>query len=102
MVAVQRQPDLLEIVGALSACRGFPHLLDGRQQQADQDGNNGDDDEQVDQREGEARGSCAHGVALLSEKDCEAHSERRRRPEHAGTTEAELPQRKEAPVWMPY
>jgi hypothetical protein len=31
--------------------RGFADLLDGRQEQPDEDGNDGDDDEQLDQRE---------------------------------------------------
>src|SRR5262249_22531506 len=41
---------LLEVVGAGGACGGLTHLLDGRQQQADEDGDDGDDDEQLDQR----------------------------------------------------
>ena len=43
--------DLLEVVGALDACGGLADLLHGRQQEADQDGDDRDDDEQLDQRE---------------------------------------------------
>jgi hypothetical protein len=48
---VHAQAHLLEVVAALRAGRGRPHLLDGRQQQADQDGDDRNDDEQLDQRE---------------------------------------------------
>src|SRR5262249_45823785 len=49
--AVQRQAELLEVVGALDARGGLAHLLDGGEQQADEDGDDRDDDEQLDQRE---------------------------------------------------
>ena len=42
MIAVARQGQLLEIVGTLAAIGGFTHLLDRRQQQADEDGDNRD------------------------------------------------------------
>ncbi len=45
------QAELLEVVGALGAAGGLPRRLDGRQQQCDQDGDDGDDDQQFDQRE---------------------------------------------------
>jgi hypothetical protein len=53
VVVVGGQAELLEVVGALDAGGGLADLLDGGQQQADQDGDDGDDDEQFD--EGEAR-----------------------------------------------
>jgi hypothetical protein len=43
--------DLVEIVRALGACGGFAHFLYRRQQQADQHGDDGDDDEQLNKRE---------------------------------------------------
>jgi hypothetical protein len=48
---VQRQPDLLEVVRALCAARRFARLLDGRQQERDEHSNDGDDHEQLDERE---------------------------------------------------
>jgi hypothetical protein len=42
LVAVQRQADLLQVVGALDARRGRSHLLDGGEQQADEDGDDRD------------------------------------------------------------
>src|SRR5262249_36514475 len=51
LVGVERQPDLLEVVGALQASRRLADLLDGGQQQADQNADDGDDNEQLDQGE---------------------------------------------------
>ncbi len=48
---MQGQPDLLEVIGAFAPRGRFANLLHGRQQQADQDGDNGDDDQQLDQCE---------------------------------------------------
>jgi len=48
---VQRQAELLEVVAALHAGGGFAHLLDRGQEQADEDGDDGDDHQQLDQRE---------------------------------------------------
>jgi len=45
------QRDLLEVVGALDAGGGLAHLLDGGQQEADEDGDDGDHHQQLDQRE---------------------------------------------------
>jgi hypothetical protein len=50
---VGAQAELLEVVTALDAGRGLAHLLDGWQEQADQDGDDGDHHQQLDQ--GEAR-----------------------------------------------
>jgi len=47
---VGREADLVRIVAANDPARRGAHLLDGRQQQADEDGDNGDDDQQFDQR----------------------------------------------------
>ncbi len=51
VVIVQRQRDLLEVVGALRAVGGLAHLLHRRQQETNQHRYDGNDDEQLDQRE---------------------------------------------------
>ncbi len=51
-VGVHRQADLVEVVFAFGPRRRFPDLLHGRKQQADQDGDDGDNDKQFDEREG--------------------------------------------------
>src|SRR5216683_4824528 len=43
-------PELFEVVGAFHAVGGFAHLLHGRQQKANQNGDDRDHDEQLDQR----------------------------------------------------
>jgi len=43
--AVQGQADLLEVVAALHPVGGLADLLHRGQQEADEDGDNGDDDE---------------------------------------------------------
>ncbi len=48
---MQRQHNLLEIVLTLGAGGGFAHLLHGRQQQANENGDDGDDDQQLNQGE---------------------------------------------------
>jgi hypothetical protein len=50
-MVVDRQPDLLQVVGTLHPGSGLPNLLHGWQEQADQDGNDGDHHQQLDQRE---------------------------------------------------
>src|SRR5262249_39622485 len=51
VMVVAGQADLLQVVHAGQPGHGDADLLDGGEQQADEDGNNGDDDEQLDQRE---------------------------------------------------
>ena len=58
-VALDREADLLEVVLALGVRRGVPDLADGRQQQPDEDGDDGEDDEQFHERERTA--DSAHG-----------------------------------------
>ncbi len=41
----------MEIVATLGAVGGLAHFLHGRQEQANQDGNDGDDHQQLDERE---------------------------------------------------
>jgi hypothetical protein len=48
---VHGQPPVAEVVLALGLVGGLAHLLDGGQQHADQDGDDGDDHQQLDQRE---------------------------------------------------
>src|SRR5262249_18383571 len=55
VVVVHGDAHLLEIILASGPVGGFTDLLDRRQQQADQDGDNRDDDQQFNQ--GESRGA---------------------------------------------
>ena len=52
------EPDLLEVVLALRPGGRLADLLDGGQQQADQDGDDRDHHQQLDQREGAAGRRC--------------------------------------------
>jgi hypothetical protein len=51
MIVVARQANLFQIVLAGGSRRRFTHLLNCRQQQTDQDGNDGNDDQELDERE---------------------------------------------------
>ena len=51
VVVVHGQADLLQVVDALRPAGGLPRRLDRREQEGDQDRDDGDDDEQLDQRE---------------------------------------------------
>jgi hypothetical protein len=51
VVAVHGDAELLEVVLALQARGRLADLLDGGDQQADQDGDDRDDHQQLDQRE---------------------------------------------------
>ena len=51
VVIMHGEAKLLQVVGALHAVGGFPDLLHRRQQQTDQNGNDGDHDEQLNERE---------------------------------------------------
>jgi len=78
-VAVHGQANLLEVVQALDARCRRANLLDGGDQQRDQNRNDRDDDEQLDEREGgpmDGTHSRAHDAPLSGKKDCEAHCER--------------------------
>ena len=54
MVVVQSQADLFEVVAAPRPIGCLADLLHRRQQEADQDGDDGDDHQQLDQREAAA------------------------------------------------
>jgi hypothetical protein len=57
--------DLSEVVGARGLGGGLAHLLDGRQEQADQDGDDGDHHQQLDQGErGTTPAAQMHGSLL--------------------------------------
>jgi hypothetical protein len=49
--SLRGQPDLLEVVHALGACGRLAHFLDRGQEEADEDGNDGDHHQKLDQRE---------------------------------------------------
>ena len=51
VVVVTGEADLLEVVTALDAGGSRADLLDGEEQQADEDGDDGDHHQQLDQRE---------------------------------------------------
>jgi hypothetical protein len=51
MVAVHSQSNLLEVVTATHATRGFPSRLNRRKQESHQNANDGDDDQQFNERE---------------------------------------------------
>ncbi len=56
-IGVQRQAQLLEIVGAACTARRFANLLDGGHQQRDEHGDDGQDRKKLDQRKGRWRPS---------------------------------------------
>jgi hypothetical protein len=57
---VNGKSDLLEIVLARSPRGSLAHLLDGRQQEAQENGNDGDYYQEFNQRE--TRGFCASAI----------------------------------------
>ena len=61
MVVVDRQSQLLEVVGALHAAGRLAGGLHRRQEQGHQDADNGDHDEELDERETRGR---IHNVEL--------------------------------------
>src|SRR5262249_48950532 len=63
LIVVDRQTELLEVVGALDSPRGLAGRLDRGQEQGDQHGDDGDDDQELDQ--GEALAAFDHGCLPL-------------------------------------
>src|SRR5262249_12347713 len=57
------QADLLEVVRALSPAGCLAGRLHGRQQQGDEDGNDGNDDQELDQGETRTYRLSSHGLA---------------------------------------
>src|SRR5437660_826408 len=53
MIVMDGQPHLFEVVAAAGAVGGLAHLLDGGQKKSNQDGNDGNNDQQFDEREGQ-------------------------------------------------
>ncbi len=56
MIIMGCQAELLQIVGALGSVGGLADFLHRWQQESDQDGDNGDDDQELDEREPAPRG----------------------------------------------
>src|ERR1700690_3624983 len=69
------QADLLDVVATGCAASGFPRSLNGGDQQRDQDSDDGDDDEQLNQREA---GSAATPGAIKRRSPEKVHSIRPR------------------------
>jgi hypothetical protein len=69
VIVVQREAKLHQMVLALRAAGGFTRLLHRGEQQCNQDGNDGDHDEQLDQREAAVtrRGSPTVGRGMQRE-----------------------------------
>ena len=61
VAVVDRQDQLFEVVGALGTSGRFPHLLDGGQEQADEDGDDGDHHQQLNQRKTGPGTALKHG-----------------------------------------
>ena len=59
VIVVQREAQLLQIVGALGLPRGLARRLHRRQQQRNEDSDDRDDDQKLDQRK------CARTLASL-------------------------------------
>src|SRR5262249_10186564 len=63
---VDGQPELAEVVGAGAAVGGLAHSLDGRHEECNEYGDDGNDDQQLDQREADVPapdgGSVEHHV----------------------------------------
>src|SRR5262249_33441775 len=72
VVVVQSQADLLEVVLTLAACGGLTHLLHGGQEQANEDGDDGDHHQQLDQgetRPGSLRGEHSESPVVHEYED---------------------------------
>src|SRR6516225_128005 len=69
VIIVHGQSNLLEIVLALHAVGGFANLLHGGQQQAYQDGNDGNHHQQLDQGEAPARPPTWSEIMLRHTRD---------------------------------
>ena len=52
MMILEGQAHLPQVILALGTARRFAGCLDSREEQGDQDADNGDDDQQLDEREG--------------------------------------------------
>src|ERR1022692_3851105 len=67
MIAMGGQAPLFHVVDALGPRRRLTHFLDGRHQERNEDGNDGDDNEQLDQRKG--RSLARHGGLLFRRRN---------------------------------
>src|SRR5205823_7399357 len=66
-MVVQGKTNLLEVVRALGPVRRLADFLHRRQEQADEDGDDGDHHQQLDQRERSVRRPVGFGVATCHE-----------------------------------
>jgi hypothetical protein len=57
-VVVEGEDELFEVIAALSGSGGGAGLLNGWEQESDEDGDDGEDDEEFDEGEGVASGSA--------------------------------------------
>jgi hypothetical protein len=67
VIILQRQPDLLEVVFAARSPGSFTGLLHGRQQECDKNGDNGNDNEQLDERK--SASTQRHGRAFRESEE---------------------------------
>src|SRR5262245_66388702 len=68
VVAVQRQADLLEVVGTTHPVGGLPNHLDRGKEQADQEGDDRDHHEEFNERERGSLTTGTHGQVSLKEQ----------------------------------
>lgn len=65
MVQLQREPELLDVVGTLDAPSRFARGLNGRQDHRHEYADDGNDDEELDERKGTSSFAMAWGHAKL-------------------------------------
>src|SRR5262249_12527580 len=93
VVILERQGKLLEIVGARHSVGGFTHLLYGREQEADQHGDDRDHHQKLDQREPQPLPPST-GVThsnLLSQRGMQGGTFDRRRATTSHSVAADIP-----------
>src|SRR5262245_44340842 len=69
VVSVSGHAHLLEVVGALDAAGGLAHLLHRGQEQADEDGDDGDHHQQLNERERRPARRTDHSASLSQTSD---------------------------------
>jgi hypothetical protein len=62
------EDDLLEVVLARRTGGRFPDLSEARQEQADEDGDDGQDDQKLDQGEGATHGETSAGDVMRTRR----------------------------------
>lgn len=71
MIIVHGQPDLLQVVLALSSTGSFASLLNGGKQKGDQNGNDGNHHQEFDQSKTSTQGELLHITLLKKTRDIE-------------------------------